>query len=216
MLEYTKATLKAALTSWNENSDPEFETELDSIIQRGELRLFRDLDLETLDASNDTVTTATTGEVFKPLNLLGERGLWVTVDGATLPVLKRSRAWIRMNSSQAEEGYPVYYAEMDETRWEVSPPADDAYLITVDGTYMPASITDGSDNTTTWMSTQVPDLLERACSSEACEFLKFWGHKDAVEAEYVRKLAVYKGETKNQERTDPEDLIGDRQQKNSE
>lgn len=212
MLEYTKATLKAALTAWNRNSAPEFDDELDHIIQRGELALFRALDLDPLQDENDTTSTANSDEVFKPETLLRESDVWIVVDDERLPLLKRSRSWIKYIDQTA--GTPLYYCERDDQRWNIAPPAADAYLIQVSGEYAPDSITDGDDNQTTWMSTKTPDLLYLACAIEACEFLKFWAHKAQLEASYAVAVAIYRGDTPNLQKTDPEDQLGNREQAN--
>lgn len=212
MLSYTKATLKAALTAWNRNSAPEFEAELDDIIQRGELDLMRAIDFDPLIGENDTSTAALSAEVFKPSTLLHETECWITVSGTRTPLLKRSRAWVKMCSQTP--GTPQYYCERDEERWEVGPPALDAYLITVTGQYAPDSITDGGDDNTTYFSTKLPELLYLACAIQACEFLKFWGHKDALLAEFNMKVAIFRGETPNQELTQAGDTLGNRQQSN--
>jgi hypothetical protein len=212
MLSYTKASLKAALTSWNRNSAPEFVTELDDIIKRGELALMRAIDYDPEISQNDTATAANTSEVFKPEELLHETELWITVSGARTPLLKRSRAWVKMHSQTV--GTPLYFCELDETRWEVGPPALDAYLIEVVGQYAPESITDGDDGTTSYFSTKMPDLLYIACAIEACEFLKFWTHKAALLEEFGGKVAVFRGETPNETYTQAGDQLGNRQEAN--
>jgi hypothetical protein len=212
MLSYTKATLKAALTAWNRNSAPEFEAELDDIIQRGELDLMRAIDFDPLISENDTSTAANAAEVFKPSTLLHETECWITVGSTRTPLEKRSRAWVKMCSQTA--GTPKYYCELDEERWEVGPPAADAYLISVVGQYAPASITDGNDDNTTYFSTKLPELLYLACAIQACEFLKFWGHKDALLAEFNQKVATFRGETPQQELTQAGDTLVNRQQLN--
>lgn len=212
MLSYTKASLKAALTAWNRNSAPEFEAELDDIIKRGELALFRALDFDPLVTENDTSTAALAAEVFKPETLIAETECWITVSGERTPLLKRSRAWVKMCSQTP--GTPLYYCELDEDRWEVGPPAAGAYLITVTGNYTPDSITDGNDDNTTYFSTKVPDLLYIACAIEACEFLKYWAHKDALLQEFGVKVAIFRGETPNQELTQAGDTLRERQQSN--
>lgn len=212
MLSYTKATLKAALTAWNRNSAPEFDDELDDIIKRGELSLMRAIDFDPEISENDTATAQLSGEVFKPEDLLHETELWITVDGVQTPLLKRSRAWVRHMGTTP--GTPKYYCELDETRWTVGPPALDQYLIDVTGQYAPESITDGSDDNTTYFSTKMPDLLYVACAIEACEFLKAWTHKQALLDEFATKIAIFRGETPNQENTQGGDAVGNRQQQN--
>jgi hypothetical protein len=212
MLSYTKGTLKEALMLWNRNSAPQFEAELDHIIRRGELALFRAIDSAPMLDQNDTSTAALSEEVFKPSNLLRETALWVTVDGTRYPLLKRSPSWIKYVSTTP--GRPRYYAERDTERWHVAPPAADAYLIEVDGEYAFESITDGNDDSTSYFSTTMPDLLYTACAIEACEFLKFWDHKDKLLLEFGAKVAIFRGDNANMEKTDAEDRLGGRDQSN--
>jgi hypothetical protein len=212
MLSYTKATLKAKLLLWNRNSAPEYETELDEIIRSGELDLMRALDLDPLVGENDTTTSASSGEVFKPDNLLHETELWVTVASVRTPLPKRSRAWVKMMGSTP--GTPLYYCELDTDRWTVGPPAADAYLIDVTGQYAPDSIVDGADSNTTWFSTVVPELLYLSCSIQANDFLKFWERKQLLLTEFAAKVAIYRGETPNNDNTQGGDSVGDRKPAN--
>lgn len=220
MFQYTKGTLKDSLKLWVEgngdDADDDFVTALDEIIQRGELRLSRDLDLDSLDSVLTTTTAGTVPEVFKPDNMLTERLLQISVAGRTYAMHKRHRAWIEAMNRDAEELDPaerftIYYAEYDEDRWFLAPIPDDAYLITVHGIFRPASITDGNDDTTTWFSTRVPDLLHAACSIEAAEMLKNWARKAAQEAEYNAKLDDVRGITENLQRADIESIVMGRQ-----
>jgi hypothetical protein len=221
MFQYTKATLKDHLQLWVEgngdDADDTFIAALDEIIQRGELRLSRDLDLDNLDSVLTTTTAGTVPEVFKPDNLVTERFMEVSIANVTYPLSKRHRAWVAgMNRAGAEldpTAIPgeLYYAELDEERWTFAPIPDDAYLIYVHGIYRPASITDGNDDNTTWFSTRVPDLLATACAIEAAEMLKNWARKAVAEAEYTAKLDDVRGITENLQRADIESIVGGRQ-----
>lgn len=209
MLQYTKGTLKAALTAWNRNSAPQFVTELDHIIKRGEIGLFRSLNLAPMLSSNDTATGTASSEVFKPSNLLRERALWVTVAGVRTPVYKRDPSWIKFYSTTP--GTPQYYAEKDTTRWDVAPPALVPYLITVDGEYAFESIIDGAnDDSTSYFSLTYPVELYLACCIEACEFLKFWEHKAQLVQEYGAKIAILRGDNAKNEKTEGEDQVAER------
>lgn len=212
MLSYTKATLKEKLQSWNLASAPEFVAELDDIIKRGELSLFRAIDYAPLLSSQDTATAASTSEMFKPDTLIKETALWVTVSGVRTALVKRSPSFIKYITQTP--GTPKYYAERDLTRWDVAPPSLAAYLVNVDGEYAPESIVDGDDTGTTYFSTKMPDLLYIACAIEATEFLKFWTHKAALLEEFGAKVAIFRGDTPNMQKTDVEDQLGNRDQSN--
>lgn len=210
MLQYTKGTLKAALTLWNRNSAPQFVAELDHIVQRAEIDLFRALNLAPMLATFTTSTADASSEVFKPPNMLVERALWVTVGSARTPVMKRDPAWIKLYSQTP--GTPLYYAEKDTTRWDVAPPALDQYLVEVDGEYAFESLIDGNDNGTSFFSTTYPVELYLACAIQACEFLKFWDHKAQLQVEFGAKVAILRGDNAKAEKTDGEDNVTQRTQ----
>ena len=214
MLTYTKATLKPSLQSWNVNADPDFVSKLDEIIQRGELRLSQMLDLDSLDTVSTTTTSATVPEVWKPDNLIVERLLLIAAPTGKKGVLPRSRAWVQLMNEDDEEGVPKYYCEHDEDRWAMAPIPNAALLIYVHGLFRPASITDGSDNTETWFSTRVPNLLWLACSIEANEFLKNWARKAQTESDLAEQAEDWLGIAAKLQRSDIEDLVGGRQNQN--
>lgn len=206
MLAYTKATLKAAIENWNVNSDPDFVTTLDEIIQKGEVRLAKKLDLDNLDTVNDTTTAALSAQAFKPLNLINERLVLMSVAGKNTTILKRSRAWVERYNEDGTTGAPRFYSEWDEDSWEFAPVPDADYLVTVHGNYTFASIVDGDDNNQTWFSTRVPDLLYLACSIEANEYLKFWAKRDTNLGDFETQSAALIGIAKNLQRSDIEDI----------
>ncbi len=213
--QYTKGTLKTKLQEWNEDNSAEFVAELDEVIKRGEFRLARLLDLEQIDSVVTATTSGTVPEVWKPENLIVDRLLLIDpISTSKKIVFRRSRAWVEMFNVDDEEGVPKYYADYDEERWFMAPIPDDAYLIYVHGLFRPASITDGNDDNTSWFSTRVPDLLYLACSIEACEYLKFWAHKSAAEAELTEKAEKFLGIAAALQRSDVEDLVGNRQNAN--
>ncbi len=214
MLSYTKGTLKSHLQAWVEgngvDADEDFVAALDEIIGLGEIECFRDLDLDNLNSVNTTTTAGTVPEVFRPENLIVEQTLIISIDGVKSTLHKRSRAFIEAMNRTDAEGFPRFYAEYDEDRWFTAPIADDAYLIYVHGTYTPASIVDGDDNNTTWLSTRLPDVFAAACESKAAQMLKNWNLKAAADDEYKRLLADARGVVAKLRPTDIEDIVQNR------
>lgn len=207
-MEYTKATLQAAIRAYAEDDDPEFIAELDQIVRRGEDRLYRMLDLGNLDSVNLSATSASSEVVSKPANLVVDRLLMVNDGNRWRPILRRSRAWVEMYNADGEEGPPLYYTDNDETQWLIAPIALDVYDIKVHGWYSPASIMDGiSDDAVTWASSRLGDLLALACSVEAYEFLKAWAHKASAEAELSEKVKGQLGIMASLSRADAEDIV---------
>lgn len=215
MLSYTQTTIQSSLQTFNVNSDPAFVANLPEIIRKGELRLARYLDLDNLDAMDTSASTAIgVVTVTKPVTLTDERLVEVTVGGVTTYVKKRSRAWVDNYNKAGGLGTPVYYAERSETTWAMAPIPAGVYGVTIHGNFTFASIMDGAAGSTTWFSTQVPDLFYLACSIEACEYLKAWAKKAQNEADFMVLGEQFTGTARNLQRSDIEDIIGDRQNKN--
>src|SRR5271154_6035038 len=73
-LVYTYAGLAAELQAYTLDSSTDFVADLPNIIAKGELRLYKDLDLDALDYSVVTPSiNALTGLVSKPANLIRDR-----------------------------------------------------------------------------------------------------------------------------------------------
>lgn len=197
MLSYTKGTLKTALTIWNVNSDPDFVATLDEIIRRGEVRLTKELDLDAVYSVNDTFTTTLSALAFKPLNMINERLVLMSIAGKNATILKRSRSWVERYNEDSLAGSPKFYCEYDEDRWAFAPIPDASYIVTVHGNYTFASIVDGDDNTQTWFSTRAPDLLYIACSIEANDFLKAWAKRDLNLADLESQSTTFMGVAEN-------------------
>lgn len=212
--QYTKASLKEHLRQWIEgngdDADGDFEAALDEIIQQAEKQCFTDLDLDNLDSVLDTTTAGLTATVFKPEGLITERLVTIEIDGEVSVLHKRHRAFIALRNSAGVSGTPKWYCEEDEQLWKLAPIPAGAYLIDVHGIYRPASIVDGSDGNTTWLSTRMPELLSAAADVFACRNLKFWGRHTEALQEYASKLDSLRGQTKNLQRSDIEDIIGRR------
>ena len=215
MLQYTQTTIQSSLQTFNVNSDPAFATNLPEIIRKGELRLARFLDLDNLDTMDTSVSTAaSTVTVTKPVTLIDERVVEVTVAGVTTFVNKRSRAWVDNYNKAGGTGTPKYYAERSETAWALAPIPTGVYGMTIHGNFTFASIMDGAAGATTWFSTQVPDLFYLACSIEACEYLKAWAKKAQNQDDFNKLGNEFVSTARNLQRADVEDIIGMRQNQN--
>jgi hypothetical protein len=143
---YTFGSLAVALQVWSEDFSTDFVNNLDDIIQKGEQRCLRDLDLDNLDfQSTTTAISQSTGLVAKPGNLIRERD--VVVQNATPAVIailrKRSWGFIQEYGLGAPvAGVPLYYGENDPLNWLVTPLPSAAYTLLVRGIYTPPLLGD--------------------------------------------------------------------------
>lgn len=144
---YTYGQMYADLQSWNEDYSSDLQSNLARIIQDGELRAYRDLDLDNLDGSISTsAISQTTGLVTKPTNLLRDRvAVLVNSTPANVGVLvKRTYEFVAeyLIANGATTGVPKYYAEYSQSQWVVAPIPATAYTLSVRGIYPPPLLGD--------------------------------------------------------------------------
>ena len=164
---YTYGSLAAALQVWCEDFSTDFINELPDIIQKGELRCLRDLDLDSLDYQVQTpAISQVTSLVSKPQSLIRDRTVTL-IYGPTNPsnpwtpvpylpggipsistLRKRSNDFVSeyLTANGVNVGPPLYYAENDPLNWLVAPLPDQQYALSVRGIYPPALLGDNDQN----------------------------------------------------------------------
>lgn len=196
MSNKTYAELLANLQNWVEDDDAEFVASLPEIINLGEMRLWRDLDLSLFTSEDTTVTVASTETVAKPVTdaeLVSFQSLWYDNAGERTFLELRSSDWIRDYQNPAVEGPPRFYAEQSENNWIVAPIPDAIYNLNTRGVTRPERL--GVANATTWLSLHQDDLLFKACLAESEGFLKSDDRIDLWKAQYTEALPLAKRET---------------------
>ena len=195
MSNMTYAQLSAKLQAWLEDDDAEFTASIDDVINLGEMRLWRDLDLSLFSADATTPTVNATETVVKPVN--SEVVAWQSLyydNGTTRVWLElRSYDFVRDHQSIGATAPPKYYCEQTETAWLLSPIPDAIYTVNARGTLRPTRLSSG--NTTTWLSQHQDDILFKACLAEAEGFLKSDDRVDMWNQAYMAALPLAKRET---------------------
>jgi hypothetical protein len=194
MSNMTYAQLVAKLQAWEEDDDLEFQASIDDIINLGEMKLWRDLDLSIFTSESTTPTVQSDELLLKPvadLELVSFQSLWYDNAGERIFLELRSPDWIR--DYQNAEGPPRFYCEMAELNWAVAPIPDAVYTINTRGSTRPTRLASG--NTTTWLSLHQSDLLFKACMAEAEAFLKSDDRIDLWKTQYTELLPLAKRET---------------------
>lgn len=204
---YTYATLTAALQNWLEDDDAEFVGTIPEIIELGELRVLRDLDLAMFTGEENIVVPAGTDSVAKPdpaplstkLNYVGlSCSPAAGGDHGRLNWLEhRSREFVAdyngANFGVAGHGLPRYYAEESETSWLLAPIPNVDVNLKARFTVRPDGLSEAT--TETWLSVNVPDLLLKACLAESERFLKSDDRITIWEQDYVSLLQSVREET---------------------
>jgi hypothetical protein len=196
----TYTELSDKLQAWLEDDDAEFTASIDDVINLGEMRLWRDLDLSIFTSEGTTPTVAATETLTKPitdLELVTWQSLYYDFDFGSGLV----RTWLELRSTDFVRDHqvlgatapPKYYSEQTETEWLLSPIPDDAYTVITRGITRPTRLSAG--NPTTWLSLHQDDILFKACLAEAEGFLKSDDRVDIWSAQYASALPLAKRET---------------------
>jgi hypothetical protein len=203
ILSWTYSTLTVALTNWLDDTDQDWNnaTTLPQIVLLGEMKLAQDLDLTIFDSSG-TISLAPAAAslvstlVPRPSGIISTDAIqYITPSASTdpgkaVPLDLRSVEWILDYLDPAVTGPPVYYAENDVTNYIFAPYPDQTYALNAYGLFAPQSLNDTTG--TTWLSSNVADLMLEACLMEASKFLKNEGKRKVQEMVYNAKLAPVK------------------------
>jgi hypothetical protein len=196
MSNKTYTELSDNLQSWIEDDDTEFTASIDEIINLGEMRLWRDLDLSIFKADGTASTAASTETLTKPVadtELVTWQSLYYENAGERVWLELRSVDFVRDHQVIGATAPPRYYAEQTETDWLLSPIPDAIYTVNTRGITRPTRLSVG--NPTTWLSLHQDDMLFKACLAEAEGFLKADDRVEMWKAEYAEALPLAKRET---------------------
>lgn len=196
MSNKTYAEITANLQAWMEDDDTEFVGAIDDLINLGEMRLWRDLDLGIFTSEDSTPTVQSDELLLKPIadtELVSFQSLWYDNAGLRTFLQLRSPDWIRDYQDPAAEAAPRYYCELEENNWAVAPIPDAVYTINTRGTTRPAKLADTPAGT--WLSLHQDDLLFKACLAESEGFLKADDRVEMWKTQYTELLPIAKRET---------------------
>lgn len=196
MSNKTYSELSTNLQNWLEDDDAEFVGSIDEVINLGEMRLWRDLDLSIFTSESTATTAASTETLTKPVadtELVTWQSLWYDNSGERVFLELRSVDFVRDYQTPGATAAPRYYAELDETDWALAPIPDAIYTVNTRGTTRPTRLS--AMNTTTWLSLHQDDMLFKACLAEAEGFLKSDDRVPMWAEQYVNALPLAKRET---------------------
>jgi hypothetical protein len=165
-----------------DREDEEFVGSIDEVINLGEMRLWRDLDLSIFTSEDTAATAVGTETVTKPVT-----------DTELVTWQLRSTDFVRDHQVIGATAAPKYYAETNETDWLLSPIPDAIYTLNARGVTRPTRLSAG--NTTTWLSLHQDDMLFKACLAEAEGFLKADDRVPMLAEQYAAALPLAKRET---------------------
>jgi len=202
---YTYTTLKAAILAFTEETatDVFATTDIDNVIPLAEDKVLRDLDLELFDVSAAGTFTASNAYLTKPTGIVALRTLHYTDASGKFQLLE-PRAWAVCKDYWPKESTttatPKYFAEYSDTSWFIAGTPASGLVVTARYIKRPTGLTSG--NATTWLGTNVGDLLLYACLVGSEQYLKADERIVTWKTEYADRLTASKAELKPETRTD--------------
>lgn len=192
----TYASLTQDIQDFAEDDDDEFTAEIDGFIARSEERIFREAPfLPCFRAENTGTLTASTATLAMPSGKRTIRSFSITVSSSEVFLQQRTDSYLRdMYPNPSTTGQPKYYAEKSDSLLLLGPTPDDNYAYTIWARELPTGLSSG--NTTTWLSTNVEDVLLYACMVEASLFQKNTEQVKLWEGRYAQALASLQEEMK--------------------
>ena len=198
---YTYTSLKAAIVSFTEDQGTEFASALDTIIPLAEDKALKDLDLELFDDSASNTFTVSSPWLAKPSGMLAVRSMHYTTATGDFKILE-PRTWEFCKDYWPKDSTttstPKYYAEYSESDWFIAGTPASGLVVTARYISRPLGLS--AITATTWLSTNVGDLLFYACLACSEQFLKADNRIAMWKQDYADRLVTTLGELKPETR----------------
>ena len=162
---------------------------IDIFIENVENKIQRELDLDAFRKFQFSSFTIGSPFITVPDDFAFERGVQIK-DQVT-----NNRTWLEQrdttfideyNVNRSDTGKPKYYANWDQNTIMVAPTPDLAYEIELWYNKTPDHLS--SSNTTTWLSTNAPEVLIYGTVSEAFSYLKNPPYVQLYEQKYAQAV----------------------------
>jgi len=185
-MSWTFTTLKSAIQDYTQNTESTFVADLSIIIQQGEDRIVKSVELPNF--RKNVTGTFTSGNQYleTPSDYLYPFSLAVLDDSNNYSyLLNTDVSFIReAYPSASTTGTPKHYAQFNDTTFIVGPSPSSNLNAELHYYYIPQSITASADGTS-WLGTNAPELLLYASLIEAYTFMK--GEPDVM-ANYEKRF----------------------------
>lgn len=161
-----------AMQDWVESNETTMVSNLDLIIEFAEKRIYRSTDLSEVWKYQQASLAADDEFVSLPSDTVVIRSLQA-IDGSNNRTFLRQKDLSFLdeyNGNRTTTGTPVYWGWYNDQTLMVAPPPSAEITLELAHTVRPTQLS--GSNTTTWLSTNAPDVLLYACLMELATFLK--------------------------------------------
>ena len=162
---------------------------IDVFIENVENKIQRELDLDAFRKFQFSSFTIGSPFITVPDDFAFERGVQIKdqVTGDRTWLEQRDTTFIdEYNKDRSDTGTPKYYANWDQNTIMVAPTPDAAYEIELWYNKTPDHLS--STTTTTWLSTNAPEVLIYGTVSEAFSYLKNPPYVQLYEQKYAQAV----------------------------
>jgi hypothetical protein len=144
---------------------------INTFITMAENRILRDIDLDVFKVESTGTTTTGNRFLVAPSDILTHLFLMVTISGDQTFLDFRDTSFMKEYwPDSTVTGTPKYYSVWDQNTFYIAPTPDAAYPVQLGYIYRPQQLS--STNTTTWTSTNAPEVLLYACLIQAYSYTK--------------------------------------------
>ena len=185
-MSWTYTTLKSAIQDYTQNTESTFVADLAIIIQQGEDRIIKSVELPNFRKNVTGSLTNGNQYLTAPDDYLYPFSLAVLDDSNNYSYLiSTDVSFIReAYPSASSTGVPKHYAQFDDSSFIVGPSPNANLNVELHYYYIPTSISASADGTS-WLGTNTPELLLYASLVEAYTFMK--GEPDIM-ASYEKRF----------------------------
>ena len=172
-MAFTYATLKTAIQDYMENDETTFTNNLDNFIKNTEEDILKNVELNYY--RKNVTGTATSGSQYlgTPTDFLAPFSLAVINSSVYYYLLLKHPSFMRDYTPNASTtGQPKYYGEFDNDTFILAPTPDDNYTFELHYFYRPTSLTAGAADGTTYLSTNMPNVMLAGSLLQAAIFMK--------------------------------------------
>jgi hypothetical protein len=173
-MSYTFAELKTAVASYELGNDEAlFTAQLPNFIRQAEERILKGVQLLIFRKNSAPTVTLDDPEVTLPADFLAPVYLALVSDGDFAVLEQKDTSFIKQYwPDPTATSVPRYYALRDQDTLLLAPTPSAAFVADLQYLYRPASLADGADGGSTWLSTNAPAAMLYGTLMEAAVFLK--------------------------------------------
>ncbi|CAB4189708.1 hypothetical protein UFOVP1202_5 [uncultured Caudovirales phage] len=173
-MSFTYAQLKQAIQDYTENTETTFVSNLPLFIRLSEERILKSVQITLFRKNAQGSVTSNNQFLNCPSDFLAPFSLSYTDASGNKNFLEfKDVSFLQeYNQNPSTTGTPKYYAQFDNSNFNLAPTPNSSFVVELHYFYRPASLTDGADSGTTWLSINAELTLLYGALIEAYVFMK--------------------------------------------